>query len=346
MIADPLVRLAVALLATTTVEEIVVVAPPLIAEALDPAATWQILVPGDQFAQLSLQEGNHSCVPVTANDRLAGMLIATRANQPAQISEPEILTVVRMLAPALESRRQTAADHARLVEEAQHLKLDAISMLSHEMRTPLASIKGYATALLLEDAGWDDTTIREFLEIIDQESDRLSRLIGAILESASFDANSVRIDKEPILLPMTIRRVVERMQIQTPVHRFRIDIPPSFPVVEADSERIEQVLTNLVDNAVKYSPEGGTITIAGRMAAGEVIVSVGDEGLGLEAEDMKKLFERFFRASSNRRRVSGTGLGLPISASIVRAHGGRIWARSEPGKGTTLSFTLPYAGEL
>src|SRR5690606_22181007 len=131
--------------------------------------------------------------------------------------------------------------------------------------------------------------------------------------------------------PMTIRRVVERIMIQAPIHQFEIDIPADFPVVEADAERIEQVLTNLVDNAVKYSPEGGTITIGGKVTADEVIVSVGDEGIGLEPEEMKKLFERFFRASSNRRRIAGTGLGLPISASIVRAHGGRIWARSEPG---------------
>lgn len=346
MTADPLVRLAVALLATTSVEEIAVVAPPLIAELLDPAATWRIVVPGDQSVRQSLQDGNHSCMPINSGERLLGMLIATSSSRPEIPDDSGIDAVMQILVPALASRLETAAEHARLIDDAQHLKLDAISMLSHEMRTPLASIKGYATALLLDDAEWDEETTTEFLETINQESDRLSRLIGAILESAAFDANSVRIEKEPILLPMAIRRVVERMMIQATCHTFRIDIPANFPVIEADAERIEQVVTNLVDNAVKYSPQGGTITVTGRVSADEVTISVADEGPGLDAGDMKKLFERFFRASSSRRRVAGTGLGLPISASIVRAHGGRIWARSEPGAGTTFSFTLPYADIL
>ncbi len=346
MTDDPRVKLALALLAATTVEDIVVAAPPLIGEMLGSEATWQVFPAGAQSARQSLQVGNHCCIPITNGDKVVGMLIGTSITRPLVPNDSDIQSVVGVLRPALESRLATAAEHDRLVEEAQHLKLDAISMLSHEMRTPLASIKGYATALLLEEAEWDDETTREFLEIIDQESDRLARLIGAILESASFDANSVRIEREPILLPLVVRRVVERSMIRAPRHRYTISFPAEFPVIEADSERVDQVLTNLVDNAVKYSPEGSTITVTGRVQGGEVIVCVRDEGEGLEPEDVKKLFERFFRASSNRKRIAGTGLGLPISASIVRAHGGRIWASSEPGKGTTLTFTLPYSGKL
>jgi signal transduction histidine kinase len=210
------------------------------------------------------------------------------------------------------------------------------------MRTPLASIKGYATALLLEETDWDAETTTEFLETIADESDRLTRLIEDILESAAIEAGSLRIELEPILVPRIAKRVVDGIAIHSNQHQFVQMFPPHFPVVEADAHRIEQVLRNLLDNAVKYSPDGGLIVVRGEMLPGEVVVSVVDQGIGIAPEDLNKLFERFFRVSPDRRAVAGTGLGLPISDSIVRAHGGRIWAESAVGRGTTLAFTLPH----
>jgi signal transduction histidine kinase len=147
---------------------------------------------------------------------------------------------------------------------------------------------------------------------------------------------------EPILVQRIANRAIERAAIQTQRHRFVVMFPSGFPAVEADAQRIEQVLTNLLDNAVKYSPEGGLVVVRGEVRPSEVVISVVDQGMGIAPDDLNKLFERFFRASPNRRRVVGTGLGLPISESIIRAHGGRIWAESSVGSGTTLSFTIPH----
>lgn len=342
---DTLEQFARMLLATTTVGEVVDRAPEALASVLGSGWAYRIElfdVPLAPPAGESDDSHDWLCVPLRHADRLFGAIVASNPTNASHIDEDRLSTVADLLTTAIEARIRLAEEHAALLKEAANLKLDVISMLSHEMRTPLASIKGYATALLLEDADWDAPTRTEFLQTIDDESDRLTRLIEGILESASIDANSLRIDLEPVLLPHIARRVVERMAIQSDIHQFVVMFPPSFPVVEADAERIEQVLTNLIDNAVKYSPDGGLTVVRGEVRPDEVVVSVVDQGTGIAPEDLNKLFDRFFRASSGRRRVSGTGLGLPISNSIVRAHGGRIWAESKVGSGTTLAFTIPH----
>jgi signal transduction histidine kinase len=210
------------------------------------------------------------------------------------------------------------------------------------MRTPLASIKGFASALLLEDVEWDSDTRTEFLQTIEVESDHLTKLIEDILESAALEAGAIRIDLEEVAIPVVVQRVIDKLSIHTGPHRFIVVFPNNFPVVDADGQRVEQVLTNLLDNAVKYSPDGGVIVVRGEVGVDEIVVSVVDQGIGIAPEHLNKLFERFFRASSDRRRdAGGTGLGLPIAEAIVRAHGGRIWAESTLGSGTTLAFTLP-----
>lgn len=335
----PHIELANVLLSTTSVEEVVARAPQAIARALAPDCACNVEIFEDAGGVTSTE--GWLCIPLRLREQLFGAITIDRSTSSPECNERNTEIVAGMLATALESRMRAEREHAAVLADANTLKLDAISMLSHEMRTPLASIKGYATALLLDDADWDEHTRREFLQIIDEESDRLSRLIQGILESASIDANAMRIDPEPILIPHIARRVVERIAFQSPSHQFDVSFPDDFPIIEADAGRIEQVLTNLVDNAVKYSPEGGLTTVRGEVLDDDVVVSVTDQGTGISPEDLDRLFDRFFRASSGRRRVSGTGLGLPISSSIVRAHGGRIWAESTVGEGTTLAFTLP-----
>lgn len=333
------------LLAATTVDDVVTHAPEAVAKALGASRGCRI----DLFDGSRMSAGfgaDHEqewlCIPLRCEGQLVGSVVVRDALEAPELVDEAVVAVSKLLSTAIEARMRATREHEALLKEAANLTLDAISMLSHEMRTPLASIKGYATALLLEETDWDSGTHNEFLQIIDEESDRLSRLIEGILESASIDANSLRIELEPVLLPHIARRVVDRIAIQSDIHQFVVMFPPSFPIVEADAGRIEQVLTNLIDNAVKYSPGGGLTVVRGDIRPDEVVISVVDQGAGIEPEDLNKLFDRFFRASSDRRRVAGTGLGLPISNSIVRAHGGRIWAESTVGRGSTLSFTIPH----
>jgi len=248
-----------------------------------------------------------------------------------------------LLAMAVERDRLVKeAEQARVLEEANRLKSELLSTLSHEMRTPLASIKGYTSALLMEDADWDEQTRQEFLKIIDAETDNLRELISDLLESSTIEAGLLRIEKQPTLVPRLAQRAVEQANLRSKQHRFLVSFPSHFPVVDADPRRIEQVLHNLVDNAVKYSPDGGLIVVRGEVHPTEIVVSVADQGVGIAPEHLNRLFERFFRIRSGiGRNVVGTGLGLPIARTIVESHGGRIWAESTVGSGTTLYFTLP-----
>lgn len=233
-------------------------------------------------------------------------------------------------------------EQTKAVGEADRLKSEVIAALAHDMRTPLASIKGYASALLLDDVEWDKKTRAEYLQIIDEETGELRTMIQDLLESSIIDAGLLRIEKEPTLIPRLVEKLIQEMSRRTAKHRFVISFGGEFPILDADPRRIEQVLRNLLDNAVKYSPDGGLIVVRGQVAEDEVIISVADEGVGIAPEHLNRLFEKFFRVRSPMsRQVRGSGLGLPISRTIVESHGGRIWAESELGKGTTIYFSLP-----
>ncbi len=239
--------------------------------------------------------------------------------------------------PAQDPRLSTMAELARMS--------DLISTLAHEMRTPLTSIKGYSTALLMEDVTFSPETQREFLQFIDAECDVLETLIHDFLESSIIDAGMLRLEIQPVKMPPLLKSVVDDIARRTQVHRFVVDFSKRFPILDADPDRIAQVLRNLLDNAVKYSPEGGLIVVRGELRAEEVVISVADQGVGLTPEHLNRLFEKYFRARSGpARHVAGTGLGLRIARAIVEGHGGRIWAESQLGVGTTLYFTLPLGG--
>ncbi len=234
-------------------------------------------------------------------------------------------------------------EEARVVEEADRLRSELIAALAHDMRTPLTSIRGYASALLLDDVEWDEESRVKQLEFIEAEATDLQTMIQDLLESSIVDAGLMTLDMEPILIPRLVTSLTGEMTRRTAKHRFVIGFPSDFPIVYADPRRVEQVLRNLLDNAVKYSPQGGLVVIRGQVAPGEVIVSVADNGVGIAPEHLNRLFEKFFRVKSPLGdKVRGTGLGLPVCRTIVESHGGRIWAESELGKGTSMYFTLPH----
>jgi signal transduction histidine kinase len=264
----------------------------------------------------------------------------------APVDLPFWKAVADLISLAIENARLSQElQETQALSEANRLKAELISTLAHEMRTPLTSIKGYSTALLMEEANFSVGTQREFLQIVDEECDVLQNLVHDLLESSIIDAGLLRIEPQPIRLPRLAQSVVHDIAHQTGRHRLLLDFPQDIPIVDADPQRIAQVLRNLLDNAVKYSPDGGLIVVRGEVREDEIVISVADQGVGIAPEDLNRLFEKFFRVKSGLgRHVVGSGLGLPISRTIVESHGGRIWAESMVRQGTTLYFTLPLKG--
>jgi PAS domain S-box-containing protein len=229
-------------------------------------------------------------------------------------------------------------------KEAEDLKSTFISVISHELKTPLALITGYAETLDRDDVRWDDETVRESLAIIKEESARLNRLIEDLLDAARIEAGALKLKMSYVRVDELARSVVETLR---PLERDRLialDFPTDLPAVFADPERIRQVLRNLVSNAIKYSPPDSLIRVGGRVQNGEVVLFVSDEGEGIPAEEQQRLFQRFTRGSAGRH-TPGAGLGLYLSKAIVEAHGGRIWVESTPGEGSTFYFSLPIEGK-
>jgi signal transduction histidine kinase len=222
------------------------------------------------------------------------------------------------------------------------MKSTFVSVISHELKTPVSLIKGYASTLAREDANWDVATVREGLQVINEESDRLNTLINNLLDASRIQAGAFRLEWGDVSLPRLAEKVVENFRTQTTRHHFNLDFPADFPVIHGDEERLRQVLNNLLSNAIKYSPAGGEVRVGGWHDRANVTVYVADQGIGIPAEEQGKLFQRFYRVDSSLRRgTQGAGLGLYLCKSIVEAHGGRIWLRSELGKGTTVFFTTP-----
>lgn len=230
--------------------------------------------------------------------------------------------------------------------EADEIKATFISVISHELKTPVALIQGYAETLLRKDACWDAETRQESLNVIREEAESLSELIDNLLDASRLEAGKFPLEMEDVALDALAVRAAERFRMQTDEHEITVDFPSDYPIVEGDPDRLEQVFNNLLSNAIKYSPEGGHIEIRGRTSAEEAIVTVSDEGVGIPFEEQPHIFERFFRGSrEHQQRTSGAGLGLYLAKAIVEAHEGRIWVESSPGEGTAFSFAIPRSEE-
>jgi signal transduction histidine kinase len=272
----------------------------------------------------------------------------------AWLSNTLMLTVgLAVLARVLEEERELAtvrsqelaATNARLAE-LDRLKSDFVSMVSHELRTPLGLIKGYVGTLLRRDAPLDEATREEFLQVIDEETDRLTELVTNLLDMSRIEAGTLRIERRPIQLTRLLGDSAERLRAREPDRALYVDVPGGLPTVRADERRIAQVVDNLLTNAARYSPEATPITLDARAVNGGVEVRVVDQGIGIPPEKQDQVFEKFFRVdASDTRRFAGTGLGLAICRGIVQAHGGEIWVQSEPGHGSTFAFRLPTCQE-
>lgn len=223
---------------------------------------------------------------------------------------------------------------------ADEIKATFISIVSHELRTPVALIKGYASTLRRDDAKWDKRTISDSLQVIEEEADRLSKMIDDLLDASRLQAGGLSLNRADVALPSLASRVIERFAAQSPKHQLVADFPEKFPVILADETRVEQVLANLVSNSLKYAPQG-EIRISGQVRPEQVIVCVSDQGAGIEAKDLPHIFDRFYRSTTAVKQTKGAGLGLYLARAIVEAHGGQIWADSSAGTGAKICFSLP-----
>ena len=227
--------------------------------------------------------------------------------------------------------------------EADTLKDTFISVVSHELKTPVAIIKGYAETLRRPEARRNPGLADEMLETIVEESDRLAQLVDDLLDVSRLQAGGLPFqDVEPVDLRAIVQRVMDRYQPQTQRHTLLADFQDAYPLIDGDPRRLEQVLDNLISNAVKYSPQGGIVQITGSMTPAEALIAVKDNGVGIPWGEQERIFERFYRVEGpETRAVAGTGLGLYLSRAIVQAHGGRIWVESTPGHGATFFVALP-----
>jgi two-component system phosphate regulon sensor histidine kinase PhoR len=236
--------------------------------------------------------------------------------------------------------RDISAD--RMVEE---VKSDFVAAVSHELRTPLTSIYGFAETLLRQDVLFGEEERRTFLGYIASESERLTAIVDQLLNVARLDAGDLQVEPELIDVGSVVSEVVGTVET-TNGHRFEVDLPDEPLAAEADRDKVRQVFNILVENALKYSPHGGTVTVGARRKDDTVEVRVVDEGIGIPAAEQQRIFRKFYRAeASTRDGAGGTGLGLFIAKELVTAMGGRIWVDSAEGEGSSFAFELPAARE-
>lgn len=231
------------------------------------------------------------------------------------------------------------------LKQLESTREEFVANVSHELRTPLSLIKGYVETLL--DGAKDNPEIAtRFLQTIDRNARRLDLLIQDLLTISALESGRVKLNLQPVALRLVAEEVFAGFKERTAGRGVKLVNALPDLTARADADRVQQVLANLVDNAVKYGRDGGTVTVGGRVADdGKVEVFVQDDGPGIPAEALERVFERFYRVDKGRsREQGGTGLGLAIVKHIVQSHGGSVWAKSEIGKGTTFYFTLPLAG--
>ncbi len=232
-----------------------------------------------------------------------------------------------------------------LLRRTDELRAALLSSVSHDLRTPLSSIKAAASSLLQRDVKWDEESQRSFALAIEKEADRLNRLVGNLLDMSRIEGGALKLEKEWYPIDELIHDVLGHMQPLLQGRTVVTNLPDDLPPVELDYLQIDQVLTNLIENAVRYTPAGSPIELSARLDGEQMIISVADRGPGIPvAEDRERIFDKFYRVLGTQdktTRITGSGLGLAVSKGLVEAHGGSIWVENREGGGAVFSFTLP-----
>jgi PAS domain S-box-containing protein len=231
------------------------------------------------------------------------------------------------------------------LERLNKAKSDFVSIVSHEFRSPLTGIQGFSE--LMRDEKMSADEVREYSADINREAERLNRMINELLDLDRMESGRMTLHPEAVDLETLVTSLVASTASRAPGHRLRVQLDPTTPVVAADRDKLTQVMVNLLDNAIKYSPDGGEICVGVGRVGPDAHLWVRDQGLGIPADALESVFERYTRIESGEHRpIHGTGLGLPIVRQIVELHGGRVWVESTSGAGSTFHVTLPTAGPL
>jgi two-component system sensor histidine kinase KdpD len=283
-------------------------------------------------------------VPLRAGARAIGVLgIADKTSgRPFTTAERTVLaTFADQAAVALERLYLLQeAERAEILARSDELKSALVSTVSHDLRTTLASIMASVTSLLEPGIAWGEDTQREFLQSIYDEARRLDKLVSNLLDMSRIESGELRPEKDWYSIDEVIEAVTQRLESRATEHQLTVQIAENLPMVMLDFTQIDQVITNIVQNAIKYTPPGTLIHIDARQIGEYVQVTVADSGPGVPAEQLPKLFTKFFRVDG-RTQVKGMGLGLAISKGLVEAHGGRIGAKNKAGGGLEITFALP-----
>jgi signal transduction histidine kinase len=230
------------------------------------------------------------------------------------------------------------------IHEFQLERENYIHTISHDLRTPLSVIQGHAQLCrnALNEEQPDLAGLRQSVDVVLRSTQRMNAMIEDLVDAARLEGGQLSLDKQIIKLGEYLADLLLRYRLSLDVDRIHLDLPPNLPPVFADYNRLDRIMTNLLSNALKYSPSDSPVYVTARQADDQVLLSVQDQGQGIRPEDLPHIFERFFR-TRGEHKVEGIGLGLYITRILVEAHGGRIWVDTEVGKGSTFSFTLPVA---
>ncbi len=298
-----------------------------------------------------------SLFPLKTSQKVAGVLCVLIEEDPRLFSrEKRLGSAANRSDPrstffwAFLDQATSMIEHARLRREGLQveilqrtdvLRAALLSSVSHDLRTPLTSIKAAASSLLQDDVQWDDEAQRSFLLAIEHEADRLNRLVENLLDISRIEGGALHPEKEWYPIDELLHDVLSRMQRLLQGRPVVTDLPADLPPVELDYLMIDQVVTNVLENAVRYTPAGSPLEIAVSATASEMLVSLADRGPGIPHNDLERIFDKFYRVLGHTRKTGGTGVGLAVCRGLIEAHGGRIWATNRSDGGALFRFTLP-----
>ena len=229
-------------------------------------------------------------------------------------------------------------------KRTDNIKDEFLGMVSHELKTPLTVIIG--ALAVANNKNIPIEQVRDLINDADVYAHTLADIIENLLELSRYQSNRLALQREQVDIAKVGRMVAERLKGRSSIHTIKLDFPDAIPEVMIDRVRVERILNNLIENAIKYSPEGGEVVITARQDNSQLTISVKDQGIGISAEDQQKLFRSFERINAYQTyAISGLGLGLTVCRILVEAHGGKIWVESRPGEGSTFSFTVPLASD-